>query len=319
MKHRYQAGLVSALCMLLFLVARICMTEARTQTKAGGKEGSDTGRWISTPDGQTLLHPFNNSPYPHESRAKGHVYDKTVYDAATHYNDSTVGIFIPADYHPSETVDYVVHFHGWSNHVAQVLDRYELRQQIAQSKCNAILIVPQGPKDAQDSGGGKLEHETGAFAALMKEITAFLVSEGKIHTARIGHIALSAHSGGYLVTGAILKHGGMEDAIRDVLLFDASYGELEAFADWAKRNSAHRLVSLFTEHLASANFQLLTLLRQRHVAFETILEPNLNETLLTPRRPLFIHTLDLPHDEVMQKRHYFTLFLRTSALASKTP
>ena len=210
-------------------------------------------------------------------------------------------------------------FHGWSNHVAQVLDRYELRQQMAQSKCNAILIVPQGPKDAQDSGGGKLEHEPGAFAALMKEITAFLVLEGKIHTARIGHIALTAHSGGYLVTGAILKHGGMEDAIHDVLLFDASYGELEAFADWAKRSPTHRLVSLFTEHLASANFQLLALLRQRHIAFETILEPDLNESLLTPRRPLFIHTLDLPHDEVMQKRRYFTLFLRTSALVSHAP
>ena len=190
---------------------------------------------------------------------------------------------------------------------------------MAHSKRNAILIVPQGPKDAQDSGGGKLEHDPGAFAALINEITAFLVQEGKIHTKRIGHIVLTAHSGGYLVTGAILKHGGMDAAITDVLLFDASYGELEAFADWAKKDTSHRLVSLFTEHLASANFQLLTLLRQRHVAFETILEPELNEIFLTPRRPLFIHTLDLPHDEVMQKRHYFELFLRTSALASSAP
>ena len=316
MRRWYQSLLIST---MLFLMGVLCMTQARAEHREAKADGNPSGQWMITPEGQTLLRPFASAPFPHESRAKGHVYNNMTFDAAGHYNDSTVGIFIPADYHPSDTVDYVVHFHGWSNHVAQVLDRYELRQQMAQSKRNAILIVPQGPKDAQDSGGGKLEHDAGAFAALMNEITAFLAQEGKIHTRRIGHIALTAHSGGYLVAGAILKHGGMDTAITDVLLFDASYGQLETFADWAKRDISHRLVSLFTEHLASANFQLLTLLRQRRVAFETILEPEINETLLTLRRPLFIHTLDLPHDEVMQKRHYFALFLRTSALASSAP
>jgi hypothetical protein len=269
--------------------------------------------WVTSPEGQTLLRVFRNAPFPYASREKGYTYDGKFYDAPTHYSDSTVGIFIPASYKPGAEVDYVVHFHGWSNHVAAVLDHYELRRQMAASGRNAILLVPQGPKDAQDSSGGRLEKEPGAFEALLREVTQFLVDAGKIHTTRIGSIALSTHSGGYLVTGAILRQTALRSHITDVLLFDSSYGELEAFADWAAEKH-HRLVSIFTRHLAPENFMLTTLLQKRHTAFVSLLEPDLTPALLAARGPLFIHTLDLPHDEVMQKKDYFALFLRTSAL-----
>lgn len=275
--------------------------------------------WVTSPEGQTLLRPFQNAPYPHASRAQGYTYQGKLFDAAGHYSDSTVGIFIPTGYRPSDTVDYVVHFHGWSNHVSAVLDHYALRQQFVESKLNAILLVPQGPEDATDSGGGKLELEPGAFAALIQEVTDFLVAAGKIHTHRIGKIALSTHSGGYKVTSAILVQGGLRDHITDVLLFDSSYGGLEGFTDWVSEGHGRRLVSIFTEHLAPENFMLITLLQKRHAAFDTLLEPDLKENILLPRHTIFIHTLDLPHDEIMQKRNYFALFLRTSALPKLTP
>ena len=274
--------------------------------------------WVASAEGETALHAFQNAPFPYSSRAKGYTYDGKFYDAPTHYSDSTIGIFIPRGYKPAAEVDYVVHFHGWSNHVATVLDHYELRRQFTASGRNAILLVPQGPKDAQDSSGGKLEADPGAFEALLREITQFLVESGKIHTARIGSIALSTHSGGYLVTGAILRQTALRSHITDVLLFDSSYGELEAFANWAAEKH-HRLVSIFTRHLAPENFMLTTLLQKRHTACRSILEPDLTPVLLTARQPLFIHTLDLPHDEVMQKHDYFALFLRTSALPQTSP
>ena len=275
---------------------------------------AEDGPWVTTPEGQTLLRPFKNAPYPHASREKGFTYDGKLFDAPTHYNDSTVGIFIPAGFRPSDTVDYVVHFHGWSNHVSAVLDHYELRQQFVQSGLNAILLVPQGPKDATDSGGGKLERDKGAFEALIREVTQFLQAAGKIHTGRIGHIALTTHSGGYLVTSSILVQGGLRDHITDVLLFDSSYGGLEGFTDWVGEGHGRRLVSIFTQHLSQQNYMLITLLQKHHSPFEAIMESDLKEEMLLPRRSLFLHTLDLPHDEIMQKRDYFALFLRTSAL-----
>jgi len=274
--------------------------------------------WAVSAEGETLLRAFQNAPFPHSSREQGYTYGGTFYDAAAHYHDSTVGIFIPTGYKAGAEVDYVVHFHGWSNHVAAVLDHYALRRQMTASGRNAILLVPQGPKDAQDSGGGRLERDPGAFEALLREVTQFLVEAGKIHTTRIGSIALSTHSGGYLVTGAILRQTALRSHITDVLLFDSSYGELEAFAGWAAEKH-HRLVSIFTRHLAPENFMLTALLQKRHTACTSLLEPDLTPALLAAREPLFIHTLDLPHDEVMQKHDYFALFLRTSALPQTPP
>lgn len=285
---------------------------------AAAEGASDNASWVVSAEGETLLHTFPHAPFPHSSREKGYTYDSKFYDTPTHYSDSTIGIFIPNGYKPGKDVNYVVHFHGWSNHVATVFDHYALQRQFAASGCNAILLVPQGPKDAPDSSGGKLEADPSAFEALLHEVTQFLVEAKKVHTTRIGSIVLSTHSGGYRVTGAILRQSALRAHITDVLLFDSSYGELEAFANWAAIKN-HRLVSIFTRHLASENFMLLTMLQKRHTAFTSLLEPDLTPALLTERQPLLIHTLDLPHDEVMQKHDYFALFLRTSALPQTPP
>jgi hypothetical protein len=287
-------------------------------SSASADGAPDNAPWVTSAEGATLLRTFPHAPFPHSSREKGYIYDSKFYDAPTHYNDSTIGIFIPTGYKPGADVNYVVHFHGWSNHVATVFDHYELKRQFTASGRNAILLVPQGPKDAPDSSGGKLAADPGAFEALLHEVTQFLIESKKIHTNRIGKIVLSTHSGGYLVTGAILRQSALHTHITDVLLFDSTYGELEAFANWAAQKE-HRLISIFTRHLAPENFMLLTLLQKRHTPFTSLLEPDLTASLLTGRQPLFIHTLDLPHDEVMQKRDYFALFLRTSALPQTPP
>jgi hypothetical protein len=194
-----------------------------------------------------------------------------------------------------------------------VLDHYRLPEQVVASGCNAILIIPQGPKDAADSGFGRMEDD-GGFEALMREIVEYLHAEKKIPTTTIGQIVLTAHSGGYNAVAAICDHGGLRENITDVLLFDASYGGLEHYADWIALGHDRRLVSIFTAHLAPANFELLTLLKQQNVSYEILMEKNLTPDVLKKRTAIFIHTEDLPHDEVPTKRDYYALFLRTSAL-----
>jgi hypothetical protein len=269
--------------------------------------------WQKTPEGDIVLRPFANAPYPHNSREDGFKGSSKTY-GPEHYTDSTVGIVIPAGYKPGDTVDYIVHFHGHMNHVANVLPKYKLPQQLVAAKVNAILIVPQGPKDAADSGGGKLELDPGAFAKLIEEITAYLKSEGKIKTTAVGKIVLTAHSGGYKVTAAILHHGGLEKHITDVLLLDASYGSLEWFADWCKLSPApeHRLVSLFTDHLADENDALMRLLDKAGVKHQTLEEKTLTDEPLKLRGPIFMHTKG-PHDQV--PTDYFGRGIATSALA----
>lgn len=280
-------------------------------------QNNDTSVWQQSASGETLLHAFPHAPYPHSSRSTGYVYDGKTFSAIDHYSDSTVGLFIPAGYQTSESADFVVHLHGWSNHVSNVLDKYRLREQFAESGVNAILLVPQGPKDATDSGGGKLEMDPGAFKSLMEEVSEFLVHQGKLHTRTIGKIVLSTHSGGYAVTSAILDHGGLTNHITDVLLFDSAYGGLDRFAAWKSGGRNRRLVSIFTQHLAPENYTLITMLQKRHAPFVARMEPEITEDALAPRSALFFHTRDIEHDKIMQKKSYFALFLKTSGLSQR--
>ena len=273
---------------------------------AGNSFGQTKPAWQQLPEGQLILRPFENAPYPHSSRENGFKN----FPRDPHYVDSTVGIFIPADYQPGDAVDYIVHFHGHTNHVSNVFEKYKLPQQLVAAKVNAILIVPQGPKDAADSGDGKLELDPGGFEKLINEVTDYLNVEGKIRTKQIGKIALTAHSGGYKVTAAILHHGGLADHITDAILLDASYGSLEWFADWCNADPNHRLVSLFTDHLADENQQLTALLDKAGVKHRTLDEATLTDEQLLPRGPVFMHTKG-PHDQV--PTDYFGRLVKTSA------
>src|SRR5208282_5794374 len=107
--------------------------------------------------GQLLVTQMVSAPFPHPKRAEGHDYKGTNYSAADHYSDSTVAVFVPKDLRENGPLDFVVHFHGWRNHVESVLTRYQLIEQFAASGRNAVLVVPQGPRDAPDAFGGKLE------------------------------------------------------------------------------------------------------------------------------------------------------------------
>jgi len=298
---------------LVLLTLALGLWPARLTARAFVVQLTTDNRKPTTLSGQILLRSFPSAPFPDASRAAGYTNNGKFFDAASHYSDSTVGIFIPAGFRPStRRVDFLVHLHGWSNHVSQVLDRYQLREQVAASGLNAILIVPQGPRDAQDAGDGKLEHTRGGCAALMQDVARFLQAAGKTRTARIGRIILSAHSGGYKGASHILQIGGLTDHITDVLLFDAAYADLDGFADWQAAKKGRRLVSLFTDDTASGNLALMAALTRRHQPVAVLEAKDLAPRTLERRQALFIYTPDLPHDETMQGRGYYGLFLRTS-------
>jgi hypothetical protein len=152
--------------------------------------------------------------------------------------------------------------------------------------------------------------DAGGFEALVKDIVKFLYDEKKISTREIGRIVITAHSGGYKAASAVVAVGGLTDQITDVLLFDASYGGLDRFADWIAGGKDRRLISIFTAHLASANVELMAMLTARGVHYDLLMDEKLTPEMIAPRRMIFIHTLDLAHDEVMNKRHYYAMFVR---------
>ena len=265
------------------------------------------------PPGRTIVRAFASAPFPHPSRAAGHDYSGNHY-GVDRYSDGSVGIFLPPGYRADGPVDYVVHFHGWNNDVTGVLNRYRLREQLTRSGRNAILVVPQGPKDAPDSGDGKLELDPNGLASLLRDVTAYLRSAKLIGNREIGRVVLTAHSGGYGGAGGSLARGGMNAHITDVILFDAAYGYYEAFASWAKGSSKRHLLSIFTEDTSTGNTALMGMLQTANPNLYVYLAKDMTPVKLRSPAPTFVLTTDVAHDELMQKFEWYALFLQATAL-----
>ena len=187
------------------------------------------------PLGTLLVTQFVSAPFPHPARAAGHKYHDQFFSAAEHYSNSDVAMFIPKNFRATDKIDFVIHFHGWNHTVSGTLPEYKLIEQFSASGKNAILIVPQGPFNAPDSFGGKLE-DTNGFKIFMDEAVEKLRASGALEKTNfeIGSIILSGHSGGYHVMAAIVDHGGLSEKIKEVWLFDALYGGTENFVAWQK-------------------------------------------------------------------------------------
>jgi hypothetical protein len=268
--------------------------------------------------GELIVTQFASAPFPHPKRADGHKYHDEFYPADKHYADSTVAIFIPRGFRETGKIDFVVHFHGWKHDVAGTLQQYKLIEQLVNSKRNAVLIVPQGPRNAPDSFGGKLEDPDG-FRRFMDEVVATLREKSTLRKKRftVGQIILSGHSGGYEVISSIVDCGGLSDHVREVWLFDALYARTDKFLSWFDTQHG-RLLDIYTEHggTRGETERLMATLKQRGTQFFAGKESELKLADLKQNKLVFIFT-DLAHDDVPDKHQTFREFLETSCLKAK--
>jgi hypothetical protein len=259
------------------------------------------------------LHRFSlkNAPFPHPKRAEGHTYQNQKFAAERHYQDSTVLVFIPKGFRFSAKVDIVVHFHGWYNHVDSVLTMFKLIEQFAAAHPNALLIVPQGPKDAPDSFGGKLEEKNG-FKLFIREVLDSIAPKHGQKTLEPHNIIVSGHSGAYRVMSFILLQGGMAKNIREVWLFDGLYGQLEKFGVWLQQPNV-RLINLYTKEggtfATSLDFE--TDIAAWQLPFWKGEEKDFTEKVLRNHRILSVFT-PLEHNDVLVKTRLFNQLLSAS-------
>ena len=286
--------------------------------------------------GKLLVASFATAPFPHGARTAGFARGGKTFATAEHYSDSTVALFVPNNFRPADQVDFVIHFHGWNNTVAGTLEQFNLVRQFCDSGKNAVLIVPEGPHNAPDSFGGKLE-DTNGFKMFMTEAMEKLrqsgvfserglqpasTSIGKATSKRpegrapsIGNVILSGHSGGYHVMAGIVDRGGVP--IKEAWLFDALYGNTENFVAWQKREGG-RMVNIYTDHggTKDESEKLMASYKTDGVSFVSLEETNSATPDLAKSKIVFIHT-DLTHNEVIFRRGEFSQFLQTSCLQVK--
>ena len=174
------------------------------------------------------------------------------------HGDDTVLVFVPKRYRfrEGQGVSTLVHFHGHNTSAERAIVAHALREQLVESRQNAVLVVPQLALLAPDSSCGRLALRRG-LARLLGSALSTTARAGKSalrdarfpEAATLGRVCLSAHSGGYHAAACSLREGGID--VSETYLFDALYAEKEVFRDWvlARRDepatSRHKLVSYF--------------------------------------------------------------------------
>jgi len=248
------------------------------------------------------------------------------------YRDPTVIVYVPSHfrYNPHERLPVVVHFHGINSTAEGAMNGNQLREQLFDSRQNAILVVPQGPKNAEDTSFGKLQQE-GGLSAMLHEITVLLhtrearralgdaaVGHGS-ERAHIGLVCLSTHSGGYHGVAGCLQHGGVE--VTEVYLFDALYSDTEVFRDWVIKGKGrsqrhrHKLVTYFGGGTTATQSKLLrTQLEKAGVKCASEhKEGELSRGDLTREEAIFVQT-SLSHGQVTWESNALRDCLFASAL-----
>lgn len=290
-------------CLLVLLLAATTLESAEPLDRSYARHGL------------LIVTQFVTAPFPHPSRAEGHKHKDKVFPAENHYRDGTVAIFIPRGFRETGRVDFVIHFHGWNNTVEGTLRQFQLIEQLVESGRNAILVVPEGPHNAPDSAGGKLEDPDG-FKRFMDELVATLRQRARFkqRSFAVGKIILSGHSGGYRVLSAILDRGGLAGQVEEVWLFDALYAGTDKFLAWWDKKRG-RLLNIYTENGGTKDDteQMMAVLKQRGTPFLARTDSEVTAPELKANTLVFLQT-DLGHNDVLEKRRTFRQFLKTSCL-----
>jgi hypothetical protein len=263
--------------------------------------------------GEMFVPQFSSAPFPHPLRADGRMYNNTKYPAEKHYSDSSVAIFIPKHFKPGKTNDVVLYFHGWYNNIDSACAQFKLIEQFTEAKKNAIFVFPEGPKDAPDSFGGRVE-ETNGLKNLLSDVMNYVFEKKKITSKKIGNIILAGHSGAFRVISYALLRGGLTKNISDVILFDAHYGQTEKFAYWIDHYKG-RYVNIYTDSGGTKNEteNLMADLDGWGIPYYRTEETDISQTDLKKNRLIFIHT-ELSHNDVIATKKQLRDYLSSSRL-----
>jgi hypothetical protein len=174
------------------------------------------------------------------------------------------GIFRPAAWTPTSSVDLVIYLHGirdpritidsyWN---AARHPHFALREEVAASGKNVLLVAPLlGPRSQSQIG---LLARPGGLDQFVASVLAFLRSQREIGAdARLGRIVLACHSGGGLAMRTIaLAQNKLRTAIQECWGFDCTYNHDDATV-WPRFAAQGRLFLYYLPGTQTARQALL--------------------------------------------------------------
>jgi hypothetical protein len=269
---------------------------------------------IKAQTGRTIRFTSANAMFPDTARANGHDYNGKHYDVATNYSDSSVMIYVPPGFSPSKKINLVFWFHGWSNNIDSACKQYQLLEQFDASERNAVFVFPEGPKNAPDSYGGKLEQPQ-VFQQLVKEVVNKLAENKLIkkNTFQLSNydISLAGHSGAYRVISRIIN----KTPVNEVILFDAMYGGNDAYLEWLSVPE-HRFINIYTKDggtFDNSHWIMSKLTDSLHVPLVSLNEPEVTAEILRGNNKIFMFS-SKAHNDVITSYRNWEKFLHNSPI-----
>jgi hypothetical protein len=260
--------------------------------------------------GKTIRFATTNSMFPDTLRKNGLTYNGKLFDAATHYSDSSVLIYVPSGFSPKEKINLVFWFHGWGNNIDTACKQFQLAEQFESSGRNAIFVFPEGPKNSSDSYGGKLEQPM-VFQGLVKDVAERLQENKIISNKKFQldqyDISLAGHSGAYRVISRIIN----KTPVTEVILFDAMYGGNDAYMEWLAVPE-HRFINIYTKDggtLENSLFIAKKMTDSLHVPLVLLKEEEVDENVLRDNKKIFMFS-SKGHNEVIMNNRNWERFLR---------
>lgn len=255
--------------------------------------------------GKVIRFSTPHAMFPDALRSNGYDYNGKHFDAASHYSDSSVLIYIPSSFKPSGKINLVFWFHGWGNNIDTAIRQFLLTEQFEASRRNAIFVFPEGPKNASDSYGGKLE-QPAVFRSLVEEV-AMKIQPGKKFDLSHYMISLAGHSGAYRVISRIIN----QTPVEEVIVFDAMYGGNDAYLQWLS-DAGHRFINIYTKDGGTYDNSLniyKSVTDSLHVPAVSVKEEEITEALLRNNKKLFIFS-SKGHNEVITNNRNWERFLQ---------
>jgi hypothetical protein len=152
--------------------------------------------------------------------------------------------------------DVVLYLHGYEGCVevlaargparcrprAPLAEGWDLLSAHAEAGVPSWLLMPQLAFRTRDGSPGRLAR-AGEARRLVDEALA-RAAPGASPALRT--VVVAAHSAAFESTLAVVRHGGLGEALRHVVLLDAMYSGVPVFAEWAAGDASRSLVAFHT-------------------------------------------------------------------------
>jgi len=225
------------------------------------------------------------------------------------FNDNSCLVYVPKHFDKNKPWHFMLWFHGWNNNIQSTIEQFKLREQIALSGANVILIMPEGVKNGNDSYCGNWE-QANYFNFFMEDVKLKLKSEKIVDKITADNqLIISGHSGASRALVQVMDFSST--TIKAILMFDAIYSHETNIINCLKRFTACRLINLHTsrEACTTSTKNLIQLMQKQKIDYLQKQDKEVTDTELKSNRIICLSS-NLSHNDVPVSYNYLIRFLK---------